>query len=463
MRLFIVVSIVVFCGFYLPVDFETPNEWKHASMGFLIKDQETEKVLYAKNADLALCGASTQKLFATSIALKTLGPDHIQNSWISYSGEVSEGVILGNLYVFPNQNPTLASERFGKNVNEIIDPILFALKQLKVHRISGNIIVVDPLVDQETLPRTWIWEDMGNYYGANPTGTLLNENILEIHMSSGAIGEQVKVTKLVPEQPWLKVACMVVGANDNSDNAYAFSVPGSKAITIHGTIPANRKAFTIKASLPDPQKTLAHLVYHGLNNKGIGIGGKFKVENEIKPKQLTKLCDINGVRVREIVQKINTKSINVLTECLINIAYQGSSSTQSKEDWMKNHLKSNFGINTEGMTLKDACGLSRFNAFSPNQMVDLLMSQKNNDVLKASLPISGLSGTLKNFLAGTWLSGKVQAKSGYMQKVKGYAGYAVTKSGRPVVFCLMINNYSGSNSTTTKNLEELISKTLEAN
>jgi D-alanyl-D-alanine carboxypeptidase/D-alanyl-D-alanine-endopeptidase (penicillin-binding protein 4) len=88
-------------------------------------------------------------------------------------------------------------------------------------------------------------------------------------------------------------------------------------------------------------------------------------------------------------------------------------------------------------------------------MTDLLISMKENNDFKTSLPISGKTGTLKSFGKGTILQGKILAKSGSMQRVRSYAGYITSKSGEKYAFAIIINNFNCTSSKMKKEIERL--------
>jgi D-alanyl-D-alanine carboxypeptidase/D-alanyl-D-alanine-endopeptidase (penicillin-binding protein 4) len=52
--------------------------------------------------------------------------------------------------------------------------------------------------------------------------------------------------------------------------------------------------------------------------------------------------------------------------------------------------------------------------------------------------------------------GRVKAKSGTMSKVKSYAGYVTTKSGKELAFALIFNNYNCTNSALVLKIEKLM-------
>jgi D-alanyl-D-alanine carboxypeptidase/D-alanyl-D-alanine-endopeptidase (penicillin-binding protein 4) len=90
----------------------------------------------------------------------------------------------------------------------------------------------------------------------------------------------------------------------------------------------------------------------------------------------------------------------------------------------------------------DGSGLSRYNAFTPNVLIDLLgqiatkVPQKR---LFTLLPAAGQSGTLRNL--GMDDKPYVFAKSGSMTGVYNLSGYIVTKRGKVLYFSVMHNNF----------------------
>jgi D-alanyl-D-alanine carboxypeptidase/D-alanyl-D-alanine-endopeptidase (penicillin-binding protein 4) len=59
----------------------------------------------------------------------------------------------------------------------------------------------------------------------------------------------------------------------------------------------------------------------------------------------------------------------------------------------------------------------------------------------ATLPKSGLQGTLQNIGTSKYLKGKVLAKSGSMSKVRGYAGYLFTEQQDTLAFAILWNQF----------------------
>lgn len=428
--------------------------FKPASVSLAVYDIESKQYEMELNAEKVLTPASVQKLFSTAIAIQSLQPDHQFETKLAHTGTVENGVLRGDIYVFPNFNPTLASKRFGKDLTELTGAIKGWLNDNKIKVIQG-VKVIDPTMEEETLPRTWIWEDIGNYYGANPCGTILNENIVELYFESGEAGKPTKIVKTFPELPLLKFENRVKGSEKNKDLAYCFGGPYDKGLVIEGTIPANRKNFKVKASLQRPQKGLAYLVHTELKKAGFVVKGRYGAYAKPKKKS-TQFGSVKSATVAEIAKKTNHKSVNILAENLLQNSHQFSGSDKPQGKWAKSYLKNKLGIDVTGMKLFDGSGLSHFNAVSSKQLVELLVKMKDNPTFKNSLPVAGESGTVRSFLKNSALNGNVRCKSGSMTGVKSYAGYISNTSGRKFAFAVIVNNADASNSEVKKKIEELM-------
>ena len=105
----------------------------------------------------------------------------------------------------------------------------------------------------------------------------------------------------------------------------------------------------------------------------------------------------------------------------------------------------------------DGSGLSRYNLFTPNILVDLLKklaSRVPQKRLFALLPMAGRSGTLRSLN----IPGEpyIFAKSGSMSGVYNLSGYLLTKKGKVLYFSVMNNNFTGPVSTARKQTGELL-------
>jgi D-alanyl-D-alanine carboxypeptidase/D-alanyl-D-alanine-endopeptidase (penicillin-binding protein 4) len=85
----------------------------------------------------------------------------------------------------------------------------------------------------------------------------------------------------------------------------------------------------------------------------------------------------------------------------------------------------------------------------------------NKAAFTNSLPIAGVSGSLRNLGKGTALENNFRAKSGYITRARSYAGYMKTKSGKEICLSLIINNFNGTPAETKKKMEQIFLKVYE--
>lgn len=105
----------------------------------------------------------------------------------------------------------------------------------------------------------------------------------------------------------------------------------------------------------------------------------------------------------------------------------------------------------------DGSGLSRYNLFTPNVLIDLLgriYAKVPEQRLFTLLPAAGQSGTLRSMA----LNGRpyVFAKSGSMTGVYNLSGYMQTKRGKTLFFSIMNNNFAQPVSEIRRRTAELL-------
>jgi D-alanyl-D-alanine carboxypeptidase/D-alanyl-D-alanine-endopeptidase (penicillin-binding protein 4) len=97
----------------------------------------------------------------------------------------------------------------------------------------------------------------------------------------------------------------------------------------------------------------------------------------------------------------------------------------------------------------DGSGLSRADRSSPSQVVNLLRDLWGTpvgQVLDASLPVVGVSGTVARIGGRTPAQGRCSAKTGTLNDVTNLAGYCRSRGGHTLAFALLLdgpNNQQG--------------------
>ena len=159
---------------------------------------------------------------------------------------------------------------------------------------------------------------------------------------------------------------------------------------------------------------------------------------------------------------LNHESVNLYAEHLIKELgkkFKNNGSTAAGSAVITEFLL-NSGININGIFIEDGSGLSPLNAVNTRELVRLLVFMKSKgryfNEFYSSLPDAGKNGTLKNYFKDPVFENRLKAKSGSMTRVRSFAGYFTTKSGKKMVFSIIINNYSGPLKVITAGIEENI-------
>lgn len=140
---------------------EKDQQFKHAFVGMEVLDATTGKPVFSYNAQKAMVPASTQKLLTAAAILEKFGADFHFKTEFSFSVSNSGKSIL---WVKGSYDPTLGSFRWpGTGTKEIISQLLSSLEKQGIEHIDS--VIINNYPPGFNLPRGWVWEDIGNYYG----------------------------------------------------------------------------------------------------------------------------------------------------------------------------------------------------------------------------------------------------------------------------------------------------------
>ena len=110
-------------------------------------------------------------------AFELLGKDYQYKNELGIDGAIKNENLSGNLYFIVHGDPTLGSWRWAAgNEESIKQKILSAIKEKNISMIKGDMIIDDSKWETQATPRGWVWEDIGNYYGAGARGINWHEN-----------------------------------------------------------------------------------------------------------------------------------------------------------------------------------------------------------------------------------------------------------------------------------------------
>ncbi|MBC7744496.1 MAG: D-alanyl-D-alanine carboxypeptidase/D-alanyl-D-alanine-endopeptidase [Flavobacterium sp.] len=435
--------------------FENDPQLKYATSSLTILDASSGVVVFSKNENTGLAPASTLKTITAATVLQILGADYTWKTTLGYSGVVSsEGMLNGNLILTGGGDPTLGSWRYSGTKPELLmKKWVQAIKENGIKKITGRLVADDTLFGSQTLPVGWIWQDIGNYYGAGPNSLTWRENQFDLNFKPGLNVEKPTVLlSTSSEMPALNIINEVkTGASGSGDNVYAYSSPYSNIVYLRGTYGIDLKK-TISASMPDPAQELVNHLQDTLKSLGIFFTLPATTRRQLIAEKQTNLSLANIISVHtspvlsQIIYWFNQKSINLYGEHFLKtIALVQGKNTDTSEgaEIVKDFWKSKLNIDPNALNIIDGSGLSPGNRVTTKAMAKILLSVKNELWFKTYLESFPVYNDMK-------------MKSGTINGVLAYAGYQTNSSGAPFVFSFIVNNYNGSSSDVRQKMFKIL-------
>ncbi|MEM9919632.1 MAG: D-alanyl-D-alanine carboxypeptidase/D-alanyl-D-alanine-endopeptidase [Bacteroidota bacterium] len=443
-----------------------------ASLSVCVLDAQSGQQLAGFDARKSLIPASSLKTITTASALAMLGSDYRFRTELQYDGKLSaDGTLSGNLYIKGYGDPTLGSDQMEDtpDLEAILSSFVQAIQKEGIQRVEGHIVGDASFFESAAAGRRWLWEDLGNYYGSGIWGLNIHENkyYLELQQQS-RLGARPEIANMQPEIPNLVLINELRSAEKGSgDNAYIFGAPWGYTRFIRGTIPVGNSLFSIKGSIPDPPFFAAHCLMRRMVKAGIAVDGyatsllEFLRSGQKETARKT-FYTHQSVALSQLIRPTNLRSINLYCDAMlkaIGSREKGEGSSAAglaaiAAYWQKK------GLDVGGFFMDDGSGLSVRNAVSAYHLASVLRLLSEDKVLyepfKASLPVAAKSGTLKYMFRSTKAAGKLQAKSGGMERVRSYTGYTINSKGKLLCFSIIANNFSGKSSLVRQAMEKLM-------
>ena len=148
----------------------------------------------------ALCLHLFLSLLTSAAALELLGPGYCFKTQLGYTGNLnkSTGLLTGDIVIKGGGDPALGSQYFKDHYRNFLTDWITTIKKLGIKKIEGRIIADDTRYDNQPVPPKWIWEDIGNYYGAGTYGLSVFDNMFEIHFRTYGEGSIPEITRHCP-------------------------------------------------------------------------------------------------------------------------------------------------------------------------------------------------------------------------------------------------------------------------
>jgi D-alanyl-D-alanine carboxypeptidase/D-alanyl-D-alanine-endopeptidase (penicillin-binding protein 4) len=196
-----------------------------------------------------------------------------------------------------------------------------------------------------------------------------------------------------------------------------------------------------------PARAAAVRLNHYLAKEGIARGRRPRQGTApVLAAAPTALATLASPPMSQLITDINVPSENFYAEMLIKALgarFGAGGSTAAGLDVVRGTLTP-LGIQPR---MVDGSGLSRVDATTSRQVVRLLVRMDGHELgatFRASLPVAGVSGTLRLRMRRTAAHTRCQAKTGTLIGVSALSGYCTATGGRRIAFSFLENRVCSS-------------------
>jgi D-alanyl-D-alanine carboxypeptidase/D-alanyl-D-alanine-endopeptidase (penicillin-binding protein 4) len=435
---------------------EADPQLRHAIVSVCVADAQTGKNLYAHNAQLGVAPASSQKIFTSVAAFDLLGKDYRYKTLVGYDGKIENGVLDGNLHIKGFGDPTLGSWRYNDTREEVVlQKIVSAIQTAGIKKINKYMVLNSEVFGLQPIPGGWIWDDIGNYYGAGCWGLNWHENQYDLLLQPGSKeGDTAHIRDTNPELLALMMINQITtGKKGSGDNGFIYLPPYSYMGFTQGTIPPGSSPFTISGAFSNGPLQLGHALELALHKKSISTEG-FKTPF-LDPSARVPVMQETAIKMPDMQQTIITlysppldsivywflkKSINLYGEALIRtMAFEksGQGTTEKGVELLRNFWAER-GIDKGALNILDGSGLSPQNRVTTDAQVKALQYARTrpwyNSFYYAMPEYNGM-----------------KMKSGSIGGARAFAGYH-----KQYVFSIIVNNYDGSPGEVVKKMYKVL-------
>jgi D-alanyl-D-alanine carboxypeptidase/D-alanyl-D-alanine-endopeptidase (penicillin-binding protein 4) len=395
----------------------------NAFVGIAVFDTESGKFLHQYNSNKYFVPASNTKLPTLYAGLKYLGT---QLPGLQYKEEND------TLYIQPTGDPTLL------HVDYKIQPVVdFLKKQTK------PIVINNSNWKAEALGYGWAWDDYLGYYMTERSPLPVYGNYIKWIQqrnveerdgkmdTSGIVFTDPEVNWDVQFKTGKTTAFDVI--RPRTENKY--TITEGKELKKELEVPF------VTNGLQSALELLKDTVHQTITAEG------FKISNpEV----------IYSQPVDSMFKPLMHRSDNFFAEQTLMMVSNQLFAEMDEQKLIAHLLKNDLSGFPQKPRWVDGSGLSRYNLFTPEDFVWLLLKMKDEfglDRLKTILP-TGNTGTLRNYYVDE--AGLIFAKTGSLTGHLALSGFLITPKNKLLVFSVIVNNHNTSAMNVRRAVEKFL-------
>ncbi|MBA3891609.1 MAG: D-alanyl-D-alanine carboxypeptidase/D-alanyl-D-alanine-endopeptidase [Gemmatimonadaceae bacterium] len=422
---------------------------RSGSWGVMVVSITRGDTLFGRNAAVMMQPASTMKMYTAAVAFDRLGADHTFKTSVTHDGTVNGELLEGNLFLRGEGDPSLSPRYFPDE--RPMDRLARQVAARGIRRVTGNVVADASAFEDRLVPEGWQQRYLGAAYAARVSALSLNNNLVWVVVQP--VGGQASVT-LEPAStttPVVSNVRMVAG----SGGRITAVRQSDGSIRVNGSVGRSAPAQRYSLVVDDPPRFTGGALKAALQGAGVAVGGDVVLGTA--PRDADALATVESPPLWQIVNAMNRESINIFAELLFRNAGRGQGQDQEGSAAtalasLRDFMAEKAGTNPEEVFAADGSGLSVLNMLTARSMVQLLAYSHRapwGPSFHASLPVAGVSETLRTRMRGAPAAGNLHAKTGTTNTVVSLGGYVTAKNGEVLAFAFMYNGADRWNARAT--------------
>lgn len=410
------------------------------SLSILVTDIDSGRTIIEWNDDVPRNPASTMKLITTLVALHELGPSYQWKTETYALGEISDGVLDGDLLIKGYGDPFLVTERVWRLVRD--------LSQTGLREITGDIVIDDSYFDVAPSDPGAFDKQPLRAYNVAPNALLMNLKVVRYWFEPDPSANAVRVILEPPLENLRVENRLSLGNRSCSGYQRGISITADDEFTtmiLDGTFPNRCKNYALSRTALD-HNAYAYGLFAALwKEAGNKLGGSWRTGTA--PESEKPYTVFPSQPLSEIITHINKHSNNVMARQLLYTLSAETFGTPGTEQggrevvsaWLERNVP-----DVDSVVLENGAGLSRsarVNARDFNEILRFAWRQPYMPELASSLALSGHDGTLRRRFDDAKLTGQAHLKTGSLDDVVAIAGYMQARSGRRFAV-VALHNYT---------------------
>jgi serine-type D-Ala-D-Ala carboxypeptidase/endopeptidase (penicillin-binding protein 4) len=395
-----------------------------AHVGISIFDPSTKKYLYDHHGDRYFIPASNTKIATCYAAMKYLGDRLIGIHWMERDTA---------LFIYPTGDPTLLHPDFPNH------PVYDFLK-----KAGKNVYVVDVGWDDLQWGSGWSWNDYDQSYMAEKSPLPVYGNLVKWVQEKGDSAQPATIYS-VPEVNW----------------RVTFNAGTRQNFLVRRELAEN--SYTITEGREKKREISIPFATHGSLTSIELLRDTLDVSIDLYPRQKslplrTQMNDVYSQATDSMLAIMMHSSDNFFAEQVLLMVSDRLMKTLSSSRARDSILNKDFADLPQKPRWADGSGLSRYNLFSPRDMIAILDKMRNEfgmERIRVIFPTGG-EGTISNYYKSD--SGFVYAKTGTLSGVLAFSGFLYTKKGRLLIFSTQVNNHQASVTDIRRIMENFLQK-----